>query len=152
MNVSEYNGVSVGKQTFPYGIRLCGVFTVRYELFGRTYQALTAEAWLQSLVNACAICDDSVAQEQVFDRSCQHYSTNVPFSSLSYYIDKRAKSENRHKAMRARWVAEYLVTCWRGKGVGERVIAEAVIRRCRVGARQCEISVGQSSIGTGFCV
>jgi hypothetical protein len=62
VNISEYNGVPVGKHVpeqrqGPYSIRLCSVFTVRYELFGRKYRALTAEAWLRSLVNPCAICD-----------------------------------------------------------------------------------------------
>jgi hypothetical protein len=85
------------------------MLTVWYELFGRMYRAdlwyrvLTARAWLQSLVNPCAICDDRVAQGQVFDRLFQHQSINVPFSSSStcwsYQKDKRAKTGNRHKAM-----------------------------------------------------
>lgn len=55
------------------------------------------------LVKPCAICDDRVAQGQVFDRPCQHHSTNVPFSSSStcwsYEKDKQAKTGKQNKAM-----------------------------------------------------
>ena len=77
-------------------------------------------------------------------------------SILIFVLPERQTSEdwepsqsNAVSETGARWVAEYLFTCGQG---WRRLFVMICVRRCRVGASQRKISVGQSSIGTGFCL
>jgi hypothetical protein len=79
------------------------------------YRALTAEASPQSLVNLCAICDDRVAEGQVFDQPSHtsvHQCTILIFVYMLVLLEGQMSEDwepsqsNAVSEIGERWVAE----------------------------------------------